>query len=78
MYMMSSVFAGFFSDADSEMAKIFGKVAAALSSDLKFAHTSVKAILDKYGYKELVYVLLTLINRVDFSIHINWMSPLSF
>ena len=50
--LLSSVFAGFFSDVDSEMAKIFGKVAAALSSDLKFAHTSVKAILDKYGYKE--------------------------
>lgn len=43
---------GFFSDADSEIAKIFGKVAGALSSELKFAHTSVKEILDKYGYKD--------------------------
>lgn len=43
---------GFFSDSDSELAKTFGKVAAQLSADLKFAHTSVQKILDKYKYKD--------------------------
>ena len=49
---MLVLFLGFFSDADSDIAKTFSKVAASLSSDLRFAHTSVSEILDKYSYKE--------------------------
>lgn len=43
---------GFFKDAESDVAKTYAKVAAALSSDLKFAHTSDSAILDKYKFKD--------------------------
>lgn len=42
---------GFFEDGESELAKTFQKVADAMSTDLKFAHTSSKAVLDKYGFK---------------------------
>ena len=34
------------------MAKTFGKVAAALSENIKFGHTSVAEINDKYKFKE--------------------------
>lgn len=43
---------GFFSDSDSDIAKAFQKTADALSTDLKFGHSTEKAVLDKYGYSE--------------------------
>jgi hypothetical protein len=46
------VFSGFFSSADSELAKTFSKVASALSSEMRFAHTSNADVLKKQGYKE--------------------------
>lgn len=46
------LFAGFFEDGESELSKTFQKVADAMSTDLKFAHTSSKAVLDKYGFKK--------------------------
>lgn len=46
------LFVGFFEDGESELAKTFQKVADAMSTDLKFAHTSSKAVLNKYGFKK--------------------------
>lgn len=43
---------GFFSSADSELAKTFSKVASALSSEMRFAHTSNADVLKKQGYKD--------------------------
>ena len=51
---MLVLFSGFFSSADSELAKTFQKVASAMSSDMRFAHTSNADILSKQGYKEYV------------------------
>ena len=42
---------GFFTDADSSMAKTFQKVADSYE-DLRFAHTTASAIMDKLKYKE--------------------------
>jgi hypothetical protein len=44
--------AGFFEDGESELAKTFQKTADAMSTDVRFAHTSSKAVLDKYEYKK--------------------------
>lgn len=46
------VVVGFFSDSDSAIAKAFKKTADALSTDLKFGHSTEKAVLDKYGYSD--------------------------
>ncbi|XP_062595206.1 protein disulfide-isomerase A3-like [Saccostrea cucullata] len=42
---------GFFEDGESDLAKTFQKTADAMSTDLRFAHTTSKEVLDKYGYK---------------------------
>ncbi|XP_076105172.1 protein disulfide-isomerase A3-like [Mytilus galloprovincialis] len=48
------VVAGFFSDGGSELAKAFQKAADAMSTDVKFGHTTAKAVLDKYGYTDKI------------------------
>lgn len=43
---------GFFEDGESELAKTFQKTADAMSTDVRFAHTTSKAVQDKYGFKK--------------------------
>jgi protein disulfide isomerase family A protein 3 len=43
---------GFFKASDNKLAETFQKVAGGLSGELRFAHTSNKDILDKYGYSD--------------------------
>ena len=50
LYLLT--FTGFFEKGDSDDAKAYQKVADAMSSTLKFAHTTQKAVLDKYKYKK--------------------------
>ena len=45
------MFVGFFT-ADNEINKQFKKLADALNEDHRFAHTTNKDILEKYGYSE--------------------------
>ena len=43
---------GFFSSDDTEAAKTFQKVAAALNSDIRFAHSYNAAVNKKFGFSE--------------------------
>ena len=45
------IFVGFFT-ADNDINKQFKKLADALNEDHRFAHTTNKDILQKYGYSE--------------------------
>ena len=45
------IFVGFFT-ADNDINKQFKKLADALNEDHRFAHTTNKDILEKYGYSE--------------------------
>ncbi|KAK7463957.1 hypothetical protein BaRGS_00038039 [Batillaria attramentaria] len=47
----SAAVVGFFTDADSSLAKTFQKVADT-TDDMRFAHTVAKSVLDKYDYKD--------------------------
>lgn len=48
------VVVGFFTDGKSQLATAFQKAADAMSTDVKFAHTTEKAILDKFGFSDNV------------------------
>ena len=49
--------AGFFTDAQGKLAKVFKTAADSLRDSFRFAHTTTEAVLTEFGYSELVFIL---------------------
>lgn len=50
--MLSTYITGFFSSEDNDAAKTFQKVASAMNSEMRFAHSYNADINSKYGFNE--------------------------
>jgi len=50
-----SCVAGFFDEAGSTVEKVFQKVANALSSEYRFAHSYKENVYETYGYRKCVF-----------------------